>query len=144
MYNPYDDEPYSDYDDYDDSHDYTDSQSYSPKFYFKFDVTSGGSLSDWIKKSIEDLLKKDSDKLENNSNFLPVSFPVNDLFSQYTVSGSNPLLYLGNNHYKEQVWKKKYFIHDKLGTQYVLHLQSHAGYFLRQPKYYKGLFEILN
>lgn len=135
MYNPYDDEPYSDYDDYDDSHDNDYTESDWKKLYFSFNVGADGYLSDWIKKMMEDLTKF------NNSD---VSFPVNDLFSQHTVSGGNSLLYLGNNHHNEQVWKKKYFIHDKLGTEYVLHLQSHAGYFLRQPRYYKSLFEILN
>lgn len=143
MYNPYDDEPYNDYDDYDDSHDYDQSQSNWQKFYFSFDVDAGGALSDWI-KNIIDGIKDDNIKINNIPGFPVVSFPVNDLFSHNTVSGGDSLLYLGNNHNKEQIWKKKYFIHDKLGTDYVLHLQSHAGYFLRQPRYYKALFEILN
>lgn len=143
MSNPYDDDSYSDYDDYDDSHDYDQSQPNWKKFYFTFDVGTDGSLSDWVKKMMDNLLNNDFQP-QFIEGFSPVSFPVNDLFSQHTVSGGDSLLYLGNNHNNEQVWKKKYFIHDKLGTDYVLHLQSHAGYFLRQPKYYKGLYEILN
>jgi len=142
MNDPYDDEPYNDYDDYDDSHDYDYSQSDWKKFYFKFDINPYGSLSDWFKKMMEDLINYKTPTLPEG--FSPVSFPVNDLFSQYTASGSNPLLYLGNNHYNEPIWKKKDFIQDKLGIAYVLHLQSNAGHFISQPRYYKGLFDILN
>jgi hypothetical protein len=141
MNNPYDDEPYSDYDDYDDGHDYDNISNWN-KFYFKFDVNPYGSLSDWIKKMMEDLVDFQTPILPEG--FSPVSFPVNDLFSHNTVSGGNSLLYLGNNHHNEQIWKKKYFVHNKLETEYVLHLQSHARYFISQPRYYKGLFEILN
>jgi hypothetical protein len=134
------DEPYDDYDDYDDAYDYG-SESNHNKFYFKFDVNPYGSLSDWFKKMIEDLINYKTPLLPEG--FSPVSFPVNDYFSN-TVSGDNPLLYLGNNHYNEPMWKKKDFIQDKLGTEYVLHLQSNAGYFISQPRYYKALFDILN
>ena len=143
MYNPYDDDSYSDYDDYDDSHDYDQSQPDWKKFYFSFDVGAGGAFSDWIKNIIDGF--KDNDiKINNVPGFPVVSFPVNDWFSQYTVGGGNSPLYLGNNHYQEQVWKPKYFVQDTLGNEYVLHLQSHAGYFLSQPSFYQGLFEILN
>ena len=53
-------------------------------------------------------------------------------------------MYLGSNHYDEAIWKTKYFISDKINSQYKNHLSSHAGYFLKQPHYYKGMFDNLN
>lgn len=117
------------------------------KWYFEID-------SEWIKKYINQLMNKLDQNLNDqidiswnvpiaSEGFSPVVLPVNGYFSN-TVEGSNSSLYLGNNHYNEGVWKKKHFIQDKLQSEYVLHLQSHAGHFLNQPKYYKGLYEILN
>lgn len=142
MYNPYDDDSYSDYDDYDDSHDYDQSQSNWKKFYFSFDIGAGGSLSDWI-KNIIDGLKDDNTKINNIPGFPIVSFPVNTWLPN-TAKGDNPYQYLGTNVYNEGIWKYKYFFEDKLGTEYVNHLRSNAVHFLKQPDYYKGLFDILN
>ena len=131
----YDDED----DDYDDDHynyDYSDKYD-QYKFYFKFDIDSTSSLSDWLINLYKDI----------NINIVPgfpfVSFPVNDLIPN-TASGGNSLLYVGNNQYGETIYKNKHFIEDKMKQKYILHLQSHAGYFVSQPSYYKGLFEILN
>ncbi len=52
--------------------------------------------------------------------------------------------YLGTNSYNEAVWKNKYFVVDKVNKQYNNHIVAHAAYFLQQPAYYKGLFDILN
>lgn len=144
MHDPYDDEPYSDYDDYDDSQDYDQGQLNWKKFYFSFDVGAGGALSDWIKNIMDGVFKDDSFKNTSSvpEGLSPVSFPVNSWHPNAGKAAS--FQYLGSNYAGQPIWKKKYFVHDKLSTDYVLHLQSHAGYFLRQPKYYKGLFDILN
>jgi hypothetical protein len=52
--------------------------------------------------------------------------------------------YLGTNSYNEAVWKNKYFVVDQINKQYNNHIVSHAAHFLKQPAYYKGLFDILN
>lgn len=118
------------------------------KFYFQIDT-------EWLKKymdnlfkginfnklgGIEDLFNYNSPVLPEG--FKPISLPVNSWIS--SIAGDNSSLYLGNNYWNEGVWKKKHFIKDELSIEYVNHLQSHAGYFLQQPKYYKGLYEILN
>jgi hypothetical protein len=113
---------------YEDNHD--DSQSDWNKFYFKFDVTHS-PLSDWVKKTVDKLL---GDQF--------VSFPVNDWLSN--TGGGNSLLYLGNNHYNEPIYKTKHFIENKLLNTYTNHIQQHALYFIKQPMYYKGLYDILN
>jgi hypothetical protein len=124
------------------------------KFYFQIDT-------EWVKKYMDSLINKIEykwiskeaieDALKNLSNyntpllpdgFSPIALPVNSSFSS-TADDKNSL-YLGNNYWNEGVWKKQHFIQDKLQNEYVKHLQSNAGYFLSQPKYYKGLYEILN
>ena len=134
MHDPYDDED----DGYDDDHydkDYND--QYDPyKFYFKFDITENSPLSDWISKMITDIFNKDYDIDKM------LVFPVNSW--NPNTAGKNMPQYLGSNYYKEPVWKSKYFAHNPFDIEYKSHLQSNAAYFLQQPKYYKGLFEILN
>jgi hypothetical protein len=124
------------------------------KFYFQIDT-------EWVKKYMDSLLNKIEykwiskeaieDALKNLSNyntpllpdgFSPIALPVNSSFS--STADDKKSLYLGNNYWNEGVWKKQHFIQDKLQNEYVKHLQSNAGYFLSQPKYYKGLYEILN
>lgn len=130
MYDPYDDEE-NDYED--DHYDHDDNQNLY-KYYFKFNMDQTTPLSDWISKLISDILSKDIDK--------PTKFPVNSWNSN--TAGKNMPQYLGSNYYKEPIWKTKYFVINLLDQSYKLHLQSNASYFLQQPKYYKGLFEILN
>lgn len=109
------------------------------KFYFQIDT-------EWIQKYMDSLIKKLSEESYQTpflpEGFQPISLPVNSWLS--SIAGDNSSLYLGNNYWNEGVWKKKHFVQDKLANEYINHLQSHAGYFLRQPKYYKGLYEILN
>lgn len=150
MHEPYDD--YEDYyeDDYDDSNDYDQSQPESDwnKFYFKFDVSSG-PISEWVQKMIDNLINKppsdtnDWYTINNISDFPFVSLPVTDWLSN-TVSGGNSLLYLGNNQYNEPIYKAKHFLENKLVNSYTNHLQQHASYFIKQPSYYKSLYDILN
>ena len=131
MHDPYDDED----DGYDDDHydkDYND--QYDPyKFYFKFDVTNT-PLSEWIQKTITDMFNNTFDK--NLS-----KFPVNS-WNPNTVN--KKFQYLGSNYDGDQIWKTKYLAVNHIEIEYKLHLQSHAGYFVKQPEYYKGLFDILN
>lgn len=118
------------------------------KFYFQIDT-------EWLKKYMDNLFKginfNKLDGIENLFNyspsvlpegFKPISLPVSSWLS--SIAGDQTSLYLGNNYWNEGVWKKKHFIEDKLASEYIQHLQSHAVYFLQQPKYYEGLYEILN
>lgn len=91
------------------------------KFYFSIDVG-------WINNHLKD--------------FPLVQLPVNDYFSN--TAGVTSPLYLGNNHYMEPIYKSGWFVVDMYKYLYTNHLRSHAAYFLKQPSYYKGLFEILN
>ena len=68
-----------------------------------------------------------------------VSFPMTDMFS-YTGEVKAPL-YMGNNQYGDSIYKT---IFEPFRHEYINHLQKHAGYFVSQPSYYKGMFDILN
>jgi hypothetical protein len=67
---------------------------------------------------------------------------VNDWLSN--TGGGNSLLYLGNNHYNEPIYKAKHFLIDSLGLKYTKHLEQHAVHFIQQPSYYKSMFDLLN
>jgi hypothetical protein len=124
------------------------------KFYFQIDT-------EWVKKYMDSLLNKIEykwitkesieDALKNLPNyntpllpdgFSPIALPVSSWFS--STADDKKSLYLGNNYWNEGIWKMKYFVYNKLQKEYELHLQSHARHIVSQPRYYEGLFEILN
>jgi len=134
MHDPYNDED----DEYDDDYyNYDYSDQYDPyKFYFKFDVNQNSPLSEWISKMINNIFGKDFD-LDKM-----MVFPVNSW--NPNTAGKNSPQYLGSNYYKEPIWKTKYWINNPINQEYKKHLESNAAYFIKQPQYYKGLFDILN
>jgi hypothetical protein len=133
-------EPYDDEDDGydDDQYNYEYNDQYDPyKFYFKFDVDSNSSLSDWLNNLFKDIYS-----IQNIPGFPIVSFPVNSWNSN--TAKDNSFQYLGSNYHGVSIWKKKYFVSDPINIEYKLHLQAHAKHFIQQPSYYQGLFDILN
>lgn len=99
------------------------------KYSFKIDVDMYKNLS----KTLKSLWK------EIGSSAQYVSFPMTNMFS-YTGEVKAPL-YMGNNQYGDGIYKT---IFDPFKYEYINHLQKHAGYFVSQPSYYKGMFDILN
>lgn len=135
MHEDYEDE------DYDDEYDY-DHPSLNPpyKWFFKFDVGPDTPLSKWINDMVNNFME--SGEMINIPGFPPKMFPVNS-WTPDTGKG-NSFQYLGSNYQGSPIWKKQYFVVDKMNNEYTLHLQSHAQHFIKQPTYYKGLFDILN
>jgi hypothetical protein len=132
------DENYNYDDDYEDSQDNLESQH---KNYFKFDPDAWDAWGKMLYNALNDIVEYPSNVWYIGHGF-DKSLPVNDYFSK---SGSfKNSLYLGNNHYKEPVYKTKYFIENKLDIEYRNHLVANAVHFLQQPNYYEGLFDILN
>ena len=132
MQDPYDDDEYDD-----DHYDYDNTQSNDPyKFFFTFDV-GNTPFSEWLEKMI-----KDTFDINSISGFPVTKFPVNSW--NPNTANDKKFQYLGSNYSGEPIWKKKYFIHDVLQTQYLNHLQSNAVYFIQQPLHYKSLYDILN
>lgn len=142
MDDQYDDE----YDD-DDYHDY-DHPSLNPnQWYFSFDVSNNSGLSKWLVDMLSNLKwTSDSDinifDINNIPGFPVKKFPVNSW--NPNTGGTKKPQYLGSNYYGEQIWKSKYFVSDPINQEYKNHLQHNAAHFIRQPKYYKGMFDILN
>jgi mRNA-degrading endonuclease HigB of HigAB toxin-antitoxin module len=136
-----DDYYYDDYDEYDDSHDYDQSQPDWNKLYFKFDITHS-YLSNWFQKIVEKMFN-DPHNIHNISGFDYVSLPANSWTTQNTEN-NNTFLYLGVNYQNQPIWKKKYFASDLIRELYMNHIKSHSKYFLQQPSYYNGIFDILN
>ena len=58
--------------------------------------------------------------------------------------GDKFFIYLGSNYDEDAIWKTKYFINNKLDQIYKNHISSNAAHFVRQPVYYKGMFDNLN
>ena len=148
MYEPYDEDDEYDEDYY--NYDYGD--QYDPyKFYFKFDVGPNSSLSDWFGKMVNQWFNIDQESLDklswyqlpqNDLGFPVVSFPVNS-WNSNTEKG-NSFQYLGSNYQGSPIWKKKYLIKDQVNILYKNHILQHSIHFLKQPTYYKGMFDILN
>ncbi len=130
MYDPehdeYDDDEYKYYPDGGEWH----------KHEFKFDWTV---WEQWLKDALNDIVEEKENQWIVDSQ----KFPVSDSASQDT-SKDKYFMYLGSNHFQEPIWKARYFINNKLDTAYKNHIVSHAAYFLKQPLYYKGMFDNLN
>lgn len=51
---------------------------------------------------------------------------------------------IGQNIYKEPIWKPKYLAKDEIHINYINHLASNPVHVLQQPHYYRNMFTILN
>ncbi|MEB3202980.1 MAG: hypothetical protein VKK05_09245, partial [Synechococcus sp.] len=138
-------EPYDEDDNYeDDAKYYPDGGMY--KHYFKFDAAAWDAWGKWLYDAMKDIVESDP-----NVWYTPTyvegwptkKFPVNSYFPN-TGKDQKTFQYLGNNYDGQAIWKKKYFVSNPIQTMYIDHLSNHAAYFIRQPHYYKGMFDILN
>jgi hypothetical protein len=139
MHESYDDN--DDYygDNYDDSQDKFESQY---KKYFKFDPDSWDFWGKWLSDALNNIVETSPNVWYIGPGMDKGSFPVNSYFSN--TDKGNSFQYLGNNYQNQPIWKTKYFILDTLSIEYRLHIRSNVIHFLKQPHYYKGLFDILN
>lgn len=136
-------------DNYNDDHDYDDSQDNFEsqyKKYFKFDPDAWDAWGKVLYDALNEIVEPSPNVwyigLTNIQGFPNKSFPVNSYFSN--TGKDNPFQYLGINYQNQPIWKSKYFIKNKLQTDYLNHIRSHPVHFVTQPHYYKGMFEILN
>lgn len=132
--NEYDDDQYKYYPD---GGQFSEYNEYGYPKQFKFDWASWQL---WLEQAIQDIVQENENTWNTGSK---KKFPVNGSTSK-DVGNNSLFAFLGSNCYNEQVWKAKYFVKDELNQEYVKHLQSHAAHFLKQPLYYKGLFDNLN
>ena len=130
---------------YDDDESYYDSQD-KYKHYFKFDPAAWDAWGKWLYDAMKEIV-------ETNPNlwYTPThiegwptkKFPVNSYFPN-TGKEQKTFQYLGNNYDGKAIWKKKYFVSDPIQSMYIDHLSNNAAYFIKQPNYYRGMFDILN
>ena len=139
------DAPYDDDDGYDDDHYDYDNNTW----YFKFDVSQNPSFSKWIHDIVNNLINPlessmmdNLDKIWGLENKNAYVFPVNSW--NPNTANDKKFQYLGSNYAGEPIWKSKYWVINPINQEYKFHLQTHAAHFINQPKYYKGLFDILN
>jgi hypothetical protein len=137
-------ESYDDNDEDYDEHDYDNLHKDKYQWYYKFDVGPDNPISKWMDELIQDFINNNSQDfvINNIPGFEIKKFPVNS-WNPDTAKSKN-FQYLGSNYQGSPIWKSKYFVVDKLNNEYKLHLQSHASHFVKQPSYYKGMFDILN
>lgn len=135
------DAPYDDDDGYDD--DYYDHDNNQDKFkwYFTFDVDKTKSLSEWVANQLNEFLKNDKWTVDNSTGLPIIQFPVNG----WNPNTGNDIKfqYLGSNYQGQPIYKSKH-ISQKIYRQYINHITSNAKWFVSQPHYYNGLFDILN
>lgn len=134
---------HEDYDDYENAYD-DDSQNYPEnpyKHYFKFDPQSWDMWGKLLGDMFENIVEPSSN-VWYVYGYLSNELPVNSYISN--TGKGDTFQYLGNNYDNVKVWKKKYFVIDPIQQEYIHHIQNNAKYFLKQPSYYKGLFDILN
>ena len=135
MHEDYD---YDDYD-YDDSQDNLENKY---KHYFKFDPEAWDAWGKMLYDALNDIVES-SPNVWYIGGLTPKKFPVNSYFSN-TGKDKKAFQYLGNSYEGKEIWKKKYFVEDKINNEYFNHLKSNAVHFLKQPSYYNKMFEILN
>ena len=134
---------HEEYDNYDD--DYDDSQDNLEdkyKHYFKFDPEAWDAWGKMLYDTLNDIVENSPNVWYIGADFGKKSFPVSSYFSN--TGKDKTFQYLGSNYQNSQVWNNKYFVYNPIQHQYINHIQSHAVYFMKQPHYYKGLFDILN
>lgn len=109
----------------------------------KFDV-DWAAWEQWLSKAIQEIVEEDKNVWVFGHNLKDdKKFTINNASIKDT-SKDKYFMYLGSNYYNEGVWKSKYFIVDDIEVEYKQHLVSNAAHFLRQPHYYKGLYDNLN
>lgn len=137
------DPEHEDYDDDEYNH-YPQYNEYGyPSYSKKFDI-DWAAWEQWLSKALKDIVEEDNNVWVFGHHIKPSKkFPVSDVLPKGTLSDKY-FVYLGSNHYDEAIWKAKYFVINELDIEYKNHIRSNAAYFLKEPSYYKGLFENLN
>ena len=132
----YDDDEYNYYSQY--------NQYGYPSEYSKKSNIDWAAWEQWILKTIKEMSKEDANLfvLGNELNY-DSQMKKQQTIKENTLSDKF-FMYLGSNYYDEAIWKTKYFLRNEINQSYKNHLTNHASHFVRQPHYYKSMFDILN
>ena len=109
----------------------------------KFDV-DWAAWEQWLSQALKEIVEESPNTWSFGYHKGPSKkFPVSDSLPKGKLSDKY-FMYLGSNHYDEAIWKSKYFINNHFDLMYKNHISTYPAHFLRQPSYYRGMFEILN
>jgi hypothetical protein len=131
-HNDYDDDEYNYYPEYND---------YGYPKQFKFDWSA---WEKWLSKTIKEITEEDNNVWIFGHPLKPSQKSTSDNTPSKGAFSDQYFMYLGKNHYDETLWKAKYFIASSFDQQYKNYLAANAAHILRQPTYYKNLFDNLN
>jgi hypothetical protein len=132
---------HEDYEEYDED-DYIDPKD-QYKHYFKFDPEAWDAWGKMLYDTLNGFIQgPDHNNIWFIDKFHKDCVPVNSYFPN--TGQSKNFQYLGNNYQDAKIWKTKYFALDKINILYLNHIQSYPIHFIKQPEYYRGLFDILN
>lgn len=132
----YEDPEHEDYDD-DEYNYYPEYNNYGYPSYSKNFNIDWAAWEKWLADTIKEIVNEDDNVWLLGNYKSPNKNTNKKLNDKY-------FMYLGSNANDEAVWKSKYFINKTIDRKYKNHISQHAVYFLNQPSYYKGLFDILN
>lgn len=136
----YDKEP--EQNDYDDD-DYKFFPEKKPQQPFKFDWTV---WEQWLENTLNDIVQdQDPNTWQVGWNITPPPVPQEEIpVNDSPIDIELELLYFGENQYGEGIWKTKYLNHNYFDQFYKNHFIAHAAHIVRQPHYYRGLFDMQN
>lgn len=117
-----------------------DKNKFNKKHFFKIDVDGFSDLN----KMLKDMLFGSYGDADYSDYINSFSSYIYDMYNQPTDLHNYGVIFIGKNSYNEQVFKPDHFVEDKLHQSYLNHIRANAVYFLQEPKYYNGLYEILN
>ena len=135
------DPEHEDYDD--DEHNYY--PEYNEYGYPKDFKIDWATWEQWLSKAIQEIVEEENNVwvFGGNKKKTAKKFPVSDTLSNGALSDKY-FMYLGSNHYDETMWKAKYFASIAIEREYKNYLAANAAYILKQPNYYRSMFENLN
>lgn len=97
----------------------------------------------WLSDVLKDIIQQ-----ENNDTTWTFTFPYytskKTTNNKSTNNEQDKFVYFGKNQYDETIWKKKFFKMNHFNQHYQNHFMAHAAHIVRQPQYYRSLFDILN
>jgi hypothetical protein len=134
----YDDDEYKNFPD---GGQYNNYNEYGYPQEFKFDWASWEL---WLKDALKDIEEHNNNVWFFGGHKQNKSNTSKNFSADQSAWKDKYFMYLGSNVYDEAIWKTKFFIKESLDIDYKNHIASHPAHFLKQPHYYKGMFDILN
>lgn len=99
----------------------------------------------WLADVLKDIVTEgDSKDVSWTFTFPQYSSQKNNENKIESSLDDDKFIFFGKNQHEEAIWKTKYFKQNYFNSQYQNHFMSHAAHIVRQPRYYRSMFDILN